>query len=278
VQTADSVRVKFLDGTWVPAQVVTSEPYADVAVLQLRRVPEGAEVAELGDSDTVAPGDRVFVVGAPLGVEHSLSAGYLSARRMPDVRIGGMVPVELLQTDAAIHEGNSGGPMFDSVGRVIGIVSYILTKSGGSQGLGFAVSSNTVRAVALERRSHWSGISAIVLDEVTASLLNVPPPFRGLLVQQVAAGSPGARMKLRGGAHRMRVGDNEWIVGGDIILRIQGVPLDGIDNFVLARDRFQELGDGDTIRLDVLRGGQVVELTSIFVDALLAPGDPEPES
>ena len=112
---------------------------------------------------------------------------------------------------------------------------------------------------------------AAVLDDVTATLLNVPSPYNGLLVQEVAAGSPGERMKLRGGAHRMRIGESEWIVGGDIVLEIQGVPLDGIDNFVLAREQFKRLADGDTIRLQVLRDGEIVELTSIFVEAALAP-------
>jgi S1-C subfamily serine protease len=168
--------------------------------------------------------------------------------------------------------------MFDYDGRVVGIVSAILSRSGGSQGIGFAVSANTARAVVLGRRSLWSGVAATVLDEGLASLLNVPPPYLGMLIEEVAAGSPGDHMKLRGGNHLLETGEDELIVGGDVLLEIQGVPLDGIDNFVRAREVFRTLADGDTIRLKVLRGGEVVDLTSLFVEDLLVPPPAEPGS
>ena len=137
IQAADTIKVRFLNGEIVEADVLASEPSADVALVQVKKVPEDLHVAELADSDEVEVGDKVFVIGAPLGVSHTLTVGHLSARRAPNSLAGSMLSTELLQTDAAINPGNSGGPMFNMEGQVIGIVSHIISLSGGAEGLGF---------------------------------------------------------------------------------------------------------------------------------------------
>ena len=139
-----------------------------------RIVPESVKPLVLADSDKVRVGDEVFVIGAPMNYAHSLTVGHVSARRVPEDLFGGIDPVELLQTDAAINEGNSGGPMFNMDGEVIGVVSHILSKSGGSQGLGFVVTSNMARLEMLEKKPFWSGMDGFQLNESWAAIFNLP--------------------------------------------------------------------------------------------------------
>src|SRR5262249_38699074 len=151
-------------GETIPARVLTSEPAADVALLQLDHVPSKSVTAKLADSDAAEVGDEVFVVGAPIGMTHTLTVGYISARRNPNKFYSGLSRSEFFQTDAAINEGNSGGPMFNMRGEVIGIVSHILSKSGGSEGLGFVVTSNLASKLLLERNPFWSGVEGVLLS------------------------------------------------------------------------------------------------------------------
>jgi len=262
VQTADDIVVEFLTGEKLKARVVSSAPIADVALLQLERPPRGPFVAKLGDSDTAEVGDPVFVVGAPLGVSHTLTVGHISGRRSPNTTFSGMTRAEYFQTDAAVNQGNSGGPMFNMQGEVIGIVSYILSRSGGSEGLGFAITSNVASQLMLEGGSFWSGVSGYILTGELAQVFNVPPPGIGVLVQRIAAGSPAERVGLRAGTLRATIGDEELIVGGDIVLAIQGTPLAGAGGFGTARQTMSELKPGDSVTVTVLRGGKTMTLTA----------------
>src|SRR5262249_45995825 len=153
----DEISVEFLGGETVTARVDASEPAADLSLLQLDRVPPVATVSPLADSDTVRVGDQVAIVGAPYGLSHSLSVGWISARWAPNTVYRTMPLAEFFQTDAVINTGNSGGPMFDMNGAVIGLVSHNISKSGGSEGLGFVVTVNTAKKLLLEKRSVWSG-------------------------------------------------------------------------------------------------------------------------
>jgi len=260
VQTADAVRVEFADGTVLPAKVVGSSPLADVALVQLDRpAPAGATFAPLGDSETVRVASSVFVVGAPLGIGHTLTVGHISAKRSSE-GMSGALNVEVFQTDAAINKGNSGGPMFNLKGEVIGIVSFIVSQSGGSQGLGFAITSNTARELLLERNPMWSGMQTVPLAGPFAEAFNIPGGHAGLLVQTVAKDSPGERLGLRGGTIPVSIGDQKILIGGDIIVEGFGVPL--VDNDSIARimKKVAAIEASDTLVLKVLRAGEVVTL------------------
>jgi S1-C subfamily serine protease len=224
VQAAHRVAVEFISGDVVDAKVVASDPPADVALLQLERVPADAVVVTLGDSDQVQVADQIFVVGAPYGFSHTLTVGYISARRQPAAGFEELALAELFQTDAAVNEGNSGGPMFNMNGEVIGIVSHILTQSGGFEGMGFAVTTNTARLLLLEQPAFWSGLQGYTLSAELAALLNVPQPA-GVLVIQVAEGSPSARLGLRAGTTHAQIGEARLILGGDIILEVMDIPM-----------------------------------------------------
>lgn len=212
-------------------------------------------------ADAVEVGDPVFVVGAPLGMSHTLAVGHISARRGADAASGGMGLAEFFQTDAAINQGDSGSPLFNMAGEVIGVVSHILSQSGGSDGLGFAVTSNVVRRFVLEERSFWSGLSGALISGELAQVLNLPPPGAGLLVQRIASGSPAERIGLRAGTVRATIGDEDLIVGGDIILAVGGIPLAGPNGVLLARRRIEELPGGERLAVTVLRAGMTLDLT-----------------
>jgi S1-C subfamily serine protease len=181
VQTADQITAEFLDGQVVGARVVASEPEADVSLLQLEKVPAQAMVARIGNSDRAQVGDQVFIIGAPYGIGHTLSVGYITARHKPNTVYSEMALAEFFQTDAAINPGNSGGPMFSMAGEVIGIASHNISKSGGSEGLGFVVTINMARRLLLEQRSFWSGMSGVIIGGQVARALNLPQEV-GLMV------------------------------------------------------------------------------------------------
>jgi S1-C subfamily serine protease len=185
----EEITVEFLGSAPVSGRVIASEPAADVSIIQLERVPPGARVAPVADSSKVAIGDRVIVVGAPYGLSYSLSAGLISARYAPNTVYQAFPLAEFFQTDAAINTGNSGGPMFNMAGQVIGVVSHIISKSGGSEGLGFVVTINSARENLLQRRAFWSGLEVYPVTGPLADVLNLPPKAEGLMVKSVAKGS-----------------------------------------------------------------------------------------
>jgi S1-C subfamily serine protease len=260
VHTADQVKVTLLNGENVGAQVLASDPFADIALLQLESVPRQVSIAKLGDSDKVEVGDEVFVVGAPYGLRHTLTVGHVSARHKPNTVSGGFEVGEFFQTDAAINQGNSGGPMFNLEGEVIGIASRILTKSGGFEGLGFAVTSNTCKRLLLEQQSFWFGLDGIVLADELATAFNVPQPM-GFLVQHVAESSPAARLGLQPGGIDAQIGLHKMLLGGDIILEVVGIQVCE-DCYQKIQSRLNYMKPEEIITVKVLRAGQVLQLSA----------------
>jgi S1-C subfamily serine protease len=258
VQSMDEINVEFLRGETVPARVISSEPAADLSLLQLTRVPAGVKVARLADSDTVRVGDQVMIVGAPYGLSHSMSMGWISARWPANSVYRAMPLAEFLQTDATINTGNSGGPMFNMAGEVIGIVSHNISKSGGSEGLGFVVTINTKRLL-LEQPNFWSGLEGHLISGPIAQILNVPQPT-GYLVKSVARGSAGDAIGLRGGTVLATIMDEELVAGGDIILKVQGIPVGEVTDHRRVRDIVESLPPGTEFTMTILRLGNVIEL------------------
>lgn len=223
VSGARILRARLPDGSTVEASILFSHAASDVAVVRLARGHPPISHAVLGDSDRVQIGQTALVIGAPLEAEHSLSVGHISTRRKEDEFFGGAVAAEMLQTDAAVNLGNSGGPLLNLRGEVIGIVSRILTTSGGSQGLGFAVSSNTIKQLLGEEPVPWIGVNALFIGSDLTRALHIPSAG-ALLVQSVVEGSPAQRAGIRGGDLAAHLGGTRLVLGGDVILAIEDQP------------------------------------------------------
>ena len=272
VQAVDSLAVEFAGGQRTTARVVSTAIYADVALLQLDSVPPGLTPARLGDSDKVEVGDEVFVVGAPYGISPTLTVGHVSGRISPKMNLASASTSEFFQTDAAINGGNSGGPMFNLQGEVIGIVGSILSRSGGFEGIGFAATAKMARLFLLERKPFWWGVEGILIQDDIAGVLNLPQPA-GFLVQRVAEGSPASRLGVKSGVLRVSVEGRELLLGGDVILSVNGI---GILEGNAALDRICEsvsnLKPGERIVCKVLRAGQVIELSTMIAPQVVTGG------
>jgi len=257
VGDSSAIEVLFTDGTRISADVISSLEASDIALIQLREKHPDTLVARLADSNDTPIGSEVFIIGAPFGISQTLSVGHLSGRLNRGLMAGG-TPIEFLQTDTAINTGNSGGPMFNVKGEVIGIVSFILTKSGGFDGIGFATSSNTARQALLESPGVIAGFESIVLDDKVASLLNFPQG--GLLVQRVSANSIMEKAGLLAGTVPSEIGGQRMLLGGDLILSIDGLICDSPHNFSEALPQLTEEHINEAVAITVFRDGRTIKL------------------
>ncbi len=254
VEAGDPVMVELKDGVTLPAEIVTLSRTEDLALLKVEKLPKGVAVAPLADSDAVKVGQPVFSIGTPLGLTHSLTAGVVSGLRQ-DARHG-LYPGHVIQTDAALNQGNSGGPLFNERGEVIGICSYIASTSGGSQGLGFAVPSNIVRKRLFENPIPYLGVSLRHLDAQVMALFNWPYPA-GMLIETVRPGSAGEKAGLKGGIIDAMVGANPVKLGGDLIVKVGEFPAEQTDKIGAW---LVSLKEGANVHYTVLREGKAVEI------------------
>jgi serine protease Do len=260
VNAMDEITVEGIAGEVVRATIISANSAADVSLLQLERVTAAMRVARMGNSDAVQIGQQVMVVGAPYGLAYSMSVGWISARWSPNTIFPDMPLAEFLQTTATINTGNSGGPLFDMAGEVVGIVSQNISKSGGSEGLGFVVSINSARNLLVPRKVFWGALQGTLLTGDLAAIFNVPAPA-GFLVKTVAQGSMAWDMGLKGGDRIVTIGGKELALGGDIILSVEGIPVVSEDNIENIRNKLAGVAPGSPFKMSVLRGGKVIELT-----------------
>ncbi|MEM8684584.1 MAG: trypsin-like peptidase domain-containing protein [Pseudomonadota bacterium] len=262
IQTADLVEVEFFDGTTTTAAIIFSDPAKDVALLKIDKIPDNLSPVTLGDSDRVQTGDEAFVIGAPLGLSYTLTVGHISGRRGYDDSMMQGIQAETFQTDAAINQGNSGGPLFNRRGEVVGIVSHIRSRSGGSDGLGFAVTINDAVDTLMSENSQWTGMTGILLTGPLARALNVPQPY-SYLVQRTALNSPSSKIGLRPSRVPVTIGGQQLLIGGDIILAVNGIDISP-EFSARFRERRDGMSSGDEIRLKVLREGKVISLSTVL--------------
>ena len=260
VNGMDEITVEGIAGEVVRATIISTDAAADVSLLQLERVTAAMRVAPLGDSDTVAVGQQVMVVGAPYGLAYSMSVGWISARWPPNTIFRDMPLAEFLQTTATINTGNSGGPAFNMAGEVIGIVSQNISKSGGSEGLGFIVSINSAKKLLVEGKVFWGALQGMLLTGDLAAIFNVPAPA-GFLVKTVAQDSMAWKMGLQGGNKVVTIGGKEIAIGGDIILSVDDIPVVSEDNIEQIRNKLAGVPRGTPFKMSVLRAGKVLVLT-----------------
>lgn len=266
VSNAEHITVIFHDGKKFPAKVVRLASVADVALIKLIYFENHYPIAELGNSDLVDVGDDVFVIGAPFGLEHSLSKGIISGKSVEKTRMEGFTFAEFFQTDAAINHGNSGGPMFNRKGAVIGLVSSIISESGGFDGIGFAATINVTKKLVVDSyRRRWTGINGVLVDKELARLLNVPQQG-GILIQSVVALSPAFMADLKGGNVPFDRGDEEIMIGGDIILEVNDIPIVSEQNIISFFKSISLMSEEErrAFKLKILRAGKVREIMLRF--------------
>ena len=256
---AKQVFVEFSDGNRVPAEIVGDDPNADVALLRVD--PEGLRLTplELGSPDTITVGEPVAAIGSPFGERQSLSIGVISAvdrniQSLTDFEIGNVI-----QTDAAINPGNSGGPLLDAQGRVIGINAQIRSRSGGGEGVGFAIPVDAVRRSVRELRDKgrvdygYLGVSTLVLWPQLAERLDLDVRG-GALVQEVEPGSPAEGADIEPGDDEITFqGQPDIATGGDVIVAVGGRRLTRSDDLA---DVISSMSTGDKVKLEIVRDGK----------------------
>jgi serine protease Do len=258
ISNASEIEIVYKNGETSSASIEAISNVGDVALLRANIIPKDAVFAKFGDSDKVEIGSDIFVIGFPMGLNYSLSRGVISGFHKQELKIGKGRRMEFFQTDASINTGNSGGPMFNFKGEVIGIVSSILTQSGGFEGIGFAATSNLAKQLLYKGDKFWFGVDGTLLSGTLAEILNIPQEG-GLLVTNVTPNSPAYFLGLRGGYLRAKIADQEVFVGGDIILSIEGIPLSNVENISEAWSIISEKKEFETITFKVIRGGSIKE-------------------
>jgi S1-C subfamily serine protease len=264
-QRASAVYVRFADNNELPATVLGTDPNADVALLRVNPSGLTLKPLALGTSSGLVVGSPVATLGTPLGEQNSLSVGVISAtnRSIPSLNgspasgQGTFATLGAIQTDAAINHGNSGGPLVDAGGGVIGINSQIAPdSSGGATGIGFAVPVDAVKRSVAQLRSTgtvkyaYLGLSSEDLFPQLARHLGVPVDH-GSIVGSVAPGSPAARAGLVGGTRRIAFDVQQYMVGGDVVSKFDGRELNNNYNLVTA---VTDANPGQSVTLEVWRG------------------------
>lgn len=262
IEGAQTIDVSFGDEVATPAQVIGADPTNDLAVLKVEKLPEGVQALSLGDSDVLQVGQTAVAIGNPFGqFQRTLTVGVISALDRSMQIDNGKLLRGVIQTDAAINQGNSGGPLLDSEGRVIGINTAIYSPSGANAGVGLAIPINKAKRIApvlitQGRYAHpWLGIEQLgyALTPVLAQALDLPVS-QGLLIAQIYRNSPADRAGLRGASDEVIFGNRRMLVGGDILTAIDGAPLKAWEDLDAYLSEQTEVGQ--TVNLTILRNGE----------------------
>ncbi|TAK34850.1 MAG: trypsin-like serine protease [Chloroflexota bacterium] len=266
VENAERLEVTLVDGSKFPGTLVGRDPSNDVAIVRINAPAEKIHPLKLGRSSDLAVGQQVLAIGNPFGFDRSVTTGVVSALGRTLRASNGRLISGIIQTDAAINQGNSGGPLINSQGQVVGINTAIFSPSGGSVGIGFAVPADTIarlmpELIAKGRVPHsWMGASFQDVTPDLARALSLPAT-QGVLVAQIIARGPAAKAGLRGATRVQRIGNIRVQIGGDFIEAIDGVAIKNADDLQLFLD--SKRSPGDTILLRIYRDGQeqTIELT-----------------
>jgi len=258
IRKASQVYVRFNDHNQVPAQVEGFDPFADVALLKVDPAGLTLRPLPLGTTRDLRVGAPVAAIGSPFGEDQSLSVGVVSALDRSIDSLTGFATTGAIQTDAAINHGNSGGPLLDARGRVLGINAQIQTETGDGSGVGFAVPVDTVRRsldqLRRDGRARYAylGVETVALYPQLAKHFGLPVNS-GAWIQGISSGGPADDAKLKAGSGEERFQDQPYRPGGDIVTAVDGKPIRAESD--LARVLL-DYAPGETVTLDVRRGDQ----------------------
>jgi S1-C subfamily serine protease len=272
VENSDKVVVTFLDGRSYNAEVIGIDPSTDISVIRVDADSSLLKPLLIGDSSNLKVGMQVAAIGNPFGLSGSMTSGIVSAlgRLLPQ-ESGFSIP-DVIQTDAAINPGNSGGPLLNSRGEVVGINTAIQSATGEFTGVGFAIPSNTIAKIVPKLISDgiyhhpWVGIAGRDINPDLAKVLHLTDA-RGFLIVNVVEGSPADKAGLKGSSETKEIDGIEYLIGGDVVLSVDGNVVRKIDDILIHLQRYKSVGD--EMVLEILRDGRV---TNIVVKLDERPG------
>jgi putative serine protease PepD len=264
VRGANAIQVSFSNNEHFKAKVVGVDPSTDSAVLQVRVKSSALKSLPLGNSDSVRVGDQVIAIGNPFGLDRSVTSGIVSAVQRRIQAPNQLSISHVIQTDAALNHGNSGGPLLNAQGQVIGVNAQIETGGGsqGNVGIGFAIPINTIRNVAAElikngKADHaFLGIEGKTLEPNIGRLFHLPVAS-GVLVASVRPGTGAAKAGLKAATDQVTVEGESWPAGGDVIVKLDGQPVPSVERLV---DLIASKAPGDEVNLEVVRESSRVHL------------------
>ena len=257
VANAQKLGVTLADGSKWPAKLIGSDPDSDLAVIKIDAPKEKLKIIPMGDSRNLKIGQKVLAIGNPFGLQRTLTTGIVSSLGRTIRSESGTLMEDIIQTDAAINPGNSGGPLLNSEGEIIGINSAIISPSGGSVGIGFAIPVNTAKKIIPELISKgyvsypWIGATIQTLIPEVAKYLKLKID-RGAMIAEAVKGGPAEKAGLKGGNQRVEVGNMVVTVGGDVVVKADQHDVKTSDELI---HYIREKKPGDAIVLKVLRNG-----------------------
>jgi S1-C subfamily serine protease len=258
VRGANTIQVSFSNNERFKARLVGVDPSTDIAVLKVDVKSRALKALPLGNSDSVRVGDQVIAIGNPFGLDRSVTAGIVSAVQRRIEAPNSLSISHVIQTDAALNHGNSGGPLLNAQGQVVGVNAQIETGgvSDGNVGIGFAIPINTVKDVVAELIKHgkvehaFLGIEGKTLTPPIARLFHLPVS-RGVLVATVRKGSGADQAGLKPATNQVTVEGESWPAGGDVIVKVDGQPVPTVDRLI---DLIAAKKPGDKIHVQIVRG------------------------
>jgi len=261
------------DGSTVPAQLIGADPIFDVALLRIPKPIQGAlNIVDLGDSDRVQVGEEVIAIGNPLGLDQSLTRGVISAinRVLPETFFSLQEP--LLQMDTPVNPGNSGGPLVNRCGQVVGITTSVIPDA---QNIGFSIpinmAKNLVPALMKDGKiiRPWLGFHGQYMENGLQELFRFPL-VQGFLIEVVEPGSPAEKVGLEGGQLELTLAGRDFLIGGDVITKVNGTSLTSPDKLLAA---LNSLHVGSHLRLQIFRQGKYVDVSYVLPERPILPGD-----
>jgi putative serine protease PepD len=262
VANAQKLEVTLADGSKWSANLVGSDPDSDLAVIKIDAPKEKLKVIPMGNSKNLKIGQKVLAIGNPFGLQRTLTTGIISSLGRTIRSDVGTLIEDVIQTDAAINPGNSGGPLLNSEGEIVGINSAIISPTGGSVGIGFAIPVNTAKRVAPELISK----GYVTYPYIGATIQSLIPEMakflklkieRGAMISEVVKGGPADKAGLKGGNQRVQVGNMIVLVGGDIVVKADQREVKTNDELI---HYIREKKPGDTVLLKVFRKDSFIDM------------------
>jgi 2-alkenal reductase len=271
VSNADEIVVRFANGKTVNAELLGTDPDADLAVIKVDLAASELQPLAIGDSNDLQVGQLAIAIGNPFGQDFTMTTGIVSAveRTIRNGNTPFSIP-EVVQTDAPINPGNSGGPLLNRHGAVIGINTQIISRSGGSSGIGFAVPINIAKRViptlieGKEVDYAWLGITGRTLDLEIIEAMELPQDTRGALVIAVTKNGPAEAAGLQGSDKIVTTSGLEFEAGGDVITAIDGKPIGDMDDLITYL--ITDYRSGDEVELNVIHADGTEESITLTLD------------